>query len=118
MSLLAVSTAGAILAIVALVVGLVVLGVVIFLLQQVLTPAREISQIAKEAPEVAPFLSNGIQGVDGLSRTTQLSNQVPPLALAYLEKVQAGAPPPQAAPAAAPRRAAGSPEGRISGGKP
>jgi hypothetical protein len=108
MSLLAVSTAGAILAILGLVVGLVVLGVVIILLQGVLSPAREIAQQAKQAPDVAPFLTNGVQGVDELSRTRQLTNQVPPLALAYLDKVQRGAPAP-GAPAPAP---GGAPAGQ------
>jgi hypothetical protein len=128
MSLLAVSTAGAILAILALVVGLVVLGVVIILLQGVLSPAREIAQQAKQAPDVAPFLTNGVQGVDELSRTRQLTNQVPPLALAYLEKVQSGAPAPgPPAPGGAPAGQGAAPSepphygsvhrGGISGGK-
>lgn len=137
MSLLAVSTGGAILVIIALLLGLGVLAFVAFLLQQVLSPAREISQIAQNAPEVAPFLSNGVQGVDGLSRTRQLTSQVPPLALAYLDKVQAAAPAPApAAEAPAPAAPVGSPgppppppdepppatgsvqRGGISGGKP
>lgn len=117
MSPLAISTGSAILAILGLVIGLVVLGVVIALLTAVLSPAREIARNASEAPEVAPFLKNGVQGVDELSRTRNLCSQVPPLALAYLQKVQAGAPPPSAAPAPAPAPA-GQATGRISGGKP
>lgn len=115
MTLLAISTGLAILAILGLVVGLVVLGVVILLFKDVLSPAREISHHASQAPEVAPFLTNGVRGVDELRRTRDLSNQVPPLALAYLEKVQGGARPARAAPASGP---ASGPVGRISGGKP
>lgn len=133
MSLLAVSTGGAILVIIALLLGLGVLAFVAFLLQQVLSPAREISQIAQNAPEVAPFLTNGVQGVDELSRTRQLTGQVPPLALAYLDKVQGTAPAPAAEAPAAPVGSPGPPppppdepppatgsvqRGGISGGKP
>lgn len=125
MSPLAVSTAGAILAILGLVVGLVVLGVVVMLLGAVLSPAREIAQQAKQAPDVAPFISDGVKGVDELGRTRQLANQIPPLALAYLEKVQAGAPAPGGAPAPAgqgpaptePPHYGSVQRGGISGGK-
>jgi hypothetical protein len=119
LSLLAISTGSAILAIIALVIGLVVLLVVIALLTAVLSPAREIARHASEAPENAPFINNGVRGVDELSRTRNLASQVPPLALAYLQKVQAAAPaagpPPASAPGPAP---AGQSTGRISGGKP
>lgn len=116
MSLLAIGTGPAILAILALIVGLVVLGVVIVLLRAVLRPVREISQHASEAPEVAPFLSNGIKGVDELGRTRDLCNQIPPLALEYLRKIQGARPPAEREPAGP---GSGSPQaGRISGGKP
>ncbi len=119
MGLLAISTLLAILAILGLIVGLVVLGVVIFLLTEVLRPAREISRLAADAPNVAPFLTNGVQGVGELSRTRNLCAQVPPLALAYLEIVNGSAPPPAAAKRAAPGPGpmAGSSTG-ISAGKP
>ena len=117
MSLLAISTGLAILAILGLIVGLVVLVVVIVLFRAVLSPVVEIARNAREAPEVAPFLTNGVRGVDELKRTRDLCNQVPPLALAYLEKIQAGGGPPPAA--RAPGPGPESPQaGRISGGKP
>lgn len=134
MTPLAISTGLAALAIIGLIIGLVVLGVVVKLLAAVLSPLREISRHAREAPRVAPFITNGVQGVDELRRSRELSSQVPPLALAYLAKVTAGSPaaetpaappyspPPAADPAGAPS-ASPSPrrqglQGLISGGKP
>jgi hypothetical protein len=90
LSLLAIGTGLAVLAILGLVVGLVVLVVVIVLLSLVLNPIREIARNAREAPEVGPFLTNGVKGADELRRTRDLANKVPPLALAYIEKLQGG----------------------------
>jgi len=87
---MAISTGLAVLAIIGLVVGVVVLVLVIILLSLVLNPIREISRNAREAPEVGPFLTNGVKGADELRRTRDLANKVPPLAVAYLEKLQGG----------------------------
>jgi len=99
------STTQTVLAIVGLVLGLVVLGVVIHLLNDVLRPLRRISADITEANK-APMLKKGIPGADQLSTTRRLAESVPPLALAYLNKLALGprpaAPPPPAPAAAAP----------------
>jgi hypothetical protein len=115
----AVTTGIAILAVIGLLVGLVILGVVVTMLQAVYAPIRSIKRDA-EAAATAPMLDRGIQGLDALGRTRQLANTVPGLAGAYLQKLNGGAP------AAAPRAAAASDPGDvysggggwISGGKP
>jgi hypothetical protein len=96
------------LAIIGLVLGLVVLLVVIWLLNDVLRPLRRISADLTEANK-APMLKKGIPGADQLGTTRRLAESVPPLALAYLNKLALGprpaAPPPPepvAAAAAAP----------------
>ena len=66
--------------------GLVVLGVVISLLNDVLAPLRRISADVKNA-ETAPMLKKGIPGADQLGTTRRLADSVPPLAIAYLNKL-------------------------------
>jgi hypothetical protein len=99
------SSGQTVLAIIGLVLGLVVLFVVIWLLRDVLSPLRRISADLTEANK-APMLKKGIPGADQLGQTRQLAESVPPLALAYLNKLALGprpaAPPPPTAPAAAP----------------
>jgi hypothetical protein len=104
--LLAVSSTVQVLAIVGLVVGLVVLGVVVFLLQATLSPLRKVLTDVRSA-QTAPMLERGVPGTDQLGQTRRLAESVPPLALAYLQKLSGGgapappapAPPPAAAPA-------------------
>lgn len=90
------SSAQTVLVIVGLVIGLVVLGVVIYLLNDVLAPLRRISADVTEANK-APMLTKGIHGADQLSTTRRLADSVPPLAVAYLNKLglSGGAPPPK-----------------------
>ena len=99
------SSTQTVLAVIGLVLGLVVLGVVIWLLNDVLRPLRRISADIVEANK-APMLKKGIPGADQLSTTRRLAESVPPLALAYLSKLgarpAAAAPPPPAPVAAAP----------------
>ncbi len=106
------STVATVLAIVGLVVGLVVLGVVIYLLNDVLRPLRSVNADLQNAVK-APMLTKGIPGADQLSMTRRLADSVPPLAIAYLNKLalpqtpappmlSASAPAPAAAPAPAP----------------
>ena len=100
------STTQTVLAIIGLVLGLVVLGVVIHLLNDVLRPLRRISADITEANK-APMLKKGIPGADQLGTTRRLAESVPPLAMAYLNKLALGprpaaAPPPTAPPAQAP----------------
>ncbi len=80
------STVQTVLVIVGLVLGLVVLGVVISLLNDVLAPLRRIAADVKNA-ETAPMLKKGIPGADQLSTTRRLADSVPPLAIAYLNKL-------------------------------
>jgi hypothetical protein len=79
------STVATVLAIVGLVVGLVVLGVVIYLLHDVLRPLLAISADVQNAV-TAPMLTKGIPGADQLNLTRRLADSVPPLAIANLNK--------------------------------
>jgi hypothetical protein len=96
--MLAVTTTQEVLAIIGLVIGLVVLLVVIFLLQSTLAPLRKTLASVELANE-APMLQRGVPGTEQLGQTRRLAESVPPLALAYLQKLGAGGAP---APAAAP----------------
>jgi hypothetical protein len=84
--LLAVGTTVAVLALVGLAIGLVVLFVVIWLLQGVLTPLRRVLADVQSA-KTAPMLERGVQGTDQLNRTRRLAESVPDLASAYLVKL-------------------------------
>ncbi len=100
MSFMAISSTGSVLAVIGLVVGLVVLGVVIWLLNDVLRPLLRISEDIQNA-ETAPMLKKGIPGADQLGQTRRLAESVPPLALAYLNKLALGPRPAAPAPAQA-----------------
>ena len=104
-TLLAISGAGQVLAIIGLVVGLVVLGVVIALLQMTLTPLRKTLADVQLA-HTAPMLERGVPGTEQLGQTRRLAEMVPPLALSYLQKLGAGGAPRPSAPAPAPAAAA------------
>ena len=108
------SSSQTVLAIIGLVLGLVVLLVVIWLLNDVLRPLRRISADLTEANK-APMLTKGIPGADQLGTTRRLAESVPPLALAYLNKLALGprpaAPPPPAPVAAAAPAAVGGERG-------
>jgi len=103
------SSTQTVLAVIGLLLGVVVLLVVIWLLNDVLRPLRRISADITEANK-APMLKKGIPGADQLSTTRRLAESVPPLALAYLNKLGASpAPPPPAVFAAAPAPAPAQP---------
>jgi hypothetical protein len=82
----AVGTGVAILSLIGLVIGLVVLFVVIWLLNDVLAPLRSILHDVEDA-KTAPLLERGVQGTDQLDRTQRLAQGVPDLAVAYLVKL-------------------------------
>lgn len=82
----AANTAGQILAVIGLTVGLVVFFVVIGLLNGVLTPLRKISADVQDA-STAPMLEHGVKGPELLGQTQQLAQSVPPLAVAYMTKL-------------------------------
>lgn len=84
---LAVSTAGAVLAVAGLVVGVVVLAVVIGLLQRVLTPVREIDLYAKDVLTAGVGIATNLDPVDELQTTRSLGGAVPGLAVGYLKKL-------------------------------
>jgi hypothetical protein len=83
---LAVGTTVAVLALIGLAIGLVVLFVVIWLLNGVLTPLREILRDVKSA-QSAPLLERGVRGTEQLARTRTLAESVPAPAVAYLQKL-------------------------------
>ena len=84
--ILAVGTGVAILALIGLAIGLVVLFVVVWLLQGILSPLRHILTDVQSA-QTAPMLQRGVQGTDQLNRTRRLAESVPDLAAAYLVKL-------------------------------
>ncbi len=84
--IVAASTAGQVLAIIGLTVGLVVFGVVIWLLQGVLTPLLKVKADVVDAA-TAPMLQHGVKGVDQIGRTQQLAQSVPDVAVGYMQKL-------------------------------
>ncbi len=105
-----------VLAIIGLVLGLVVLFVVTKLLHATLTPLREILADVQGA-HAAPLIERGAPGTEQLGQTRRLADSVPPLAMAYLQKISGGiqrspepaaaAPPPP--PSAQPQQPAATP---------
>jgi hypothetical protein len=115
-----------VLAIAGLVIGLVVLGVVNFLLANTLAPLTKILSDLRSA-KTAPMLERGVPGTEQLGTTRRLAESVPDLAMAYLQKLslapraEAPAPPPAAAapppmPAAAPAPQAPAPQAPAPSG--
>ena len=94
---LAVGTTVAVLALIGLAIGLIVLGVVIWLLANVLAPLRSILADLQSA-RTAPMLERGVPGTDQLGTTRRLAESIPDLALAYLQKLSLQAKPPEPAP--------------------
>jgi len=86
MTPLAISTGLAILALLGLLIGLVVFFLVIYLLNDVLTPLRKILSDVQDA-KTAPLLERGVQGTDQLDQTQRLAQAVPDLAVRYLQKL-------------------------------
>jgi hypothetical protein len=89
-SLLAVSTAQAILAFIGLALGLVVAVVVVLLFNRIMIPALEIKHYAEDILDAGVGIARNLDDVDELMRTRELATAVPGLALAYLDKVKAG----------------------------
>ncbi len=89
-----------VLAAIGLVVGLVVFFIVVGLLQGTLSPLLRILEDVKSA-KTAPMLERGVPGTEQLSQTRQLAASVPPLAIAYLNKLGAVARQPAYVPAPA-----------------
>jgi hypothetical protein len=86
MTVLAVGTLVAVLALIGLAIGLVVFLVVIYLLNGVLTPLRAVLREVSDA-QTAPMLEHGVRGVDQLDQSQRLAQSVPDLAVAYMHKL-------------------------------
>jgi hypothetical protein len=105
---LAVTTGVAVVALIGLAVGLIVLFVVIWLLNGVLSPLRAILRDLQSA-KTAPMLERGVPGTDQLGQTRRLAESVPDLALAYLQTLSVPARPEPAASSEAPAASAAPP---------
>jgi hypothetical protein len=90
MSLFAVTTFEAVLALVGLALGLVVAVVVVLLFNRIVIPALEIERYAEDILEAGIGIAKNLDDVDALVRTRELGSAVPGLAVAYLDKVKAG----------------------------
>lgn len=86
MTIITVGTTVAVLSLLGLAIGLVVLLVVIYLLNGVLSPLRAVLRDVRNA-QTAPVLERGVQGVDQLDRSQRLAQSVPDLAVAYMQKL-------------------------------
>jgi hypothetical protein len=89
-SVLAVSAGTVVLSLIGLAVGLVVLIVVLGLFQNVLRPVNEIDRYADDILAAGVGIATNLDGVAELAHTRELVEAVPPLAVAYLQKVQGG----------------------------
>lgn len=88
MTVLAVSTGVAILALIGLAVGLILALVVVGLFNRIVRPALEIDRYASDILEGGVGIAANLDGVDDLLRTRELATAVPGLAVAYLEQVK------------------------------
>lgn len=84
-----ISTGGAVLAWIGLVLGLGILVVVIALLDGVVRPAREISDYADDILAAGVGIAANLDDVDELARTRELATAVPGLVAAYLDELSA-----------------------------
>ncbi len=90
MSLLAISTGSAILALIGLALGLIIALLVVKLFNTVMRPALEIDEYAKDILGAGVAIATNLDGVSELERTHALATAVPGLAGAYLNKIQGG----------------------------
>lgn len=90
MSVLAISTAESVLALIGLALGVVVLVVVIGLFNRIMRPASEIRRYADDILAAGVGIARNLDGVDELQKTHALGSAVPGLAGAYLKKLEHG----------------------------
>lgn len=90
MSVLAISTAESVLALIGLALGVVVLVVVIGLFNRIMRPASEIRRYADDILAAGVGIARNLDGVDELQKTHALGSAVPGLAGAYLKKLERG----------------------------
>lgn len=86
MTVLAVTTAEAVLAWIGIVLLLVVAGLVLVLLENLRRPLTEIDRYADHILEAGVGIAKNLDGADELVRTRELATAVPGLAVAYLKK--------------------------------
>jgi hypothetical protein len=86
MSVLAVSTAAAVLALIGLVLLLVVAVVVLHLLESVRRPIAEIDAYASDILSAGVGIATNLDGAEQIVRTRELATGVPELAVRYLKK--------------------------------
>lgn len=90
MTLLAISTASAILAWIGLALGLVIAVVVVGLFNRVMRPLLEINRYAEDILDAGVKIAKNLDDApEGLTRTRELATAVPGLAVAYLRKLGA-----------------------------
>jgi hypothetical protein len=87
-TILAVSTGIAVLALVGLALGLLLALVVVGLLNRVVRPALEIDRYASDILAGGVGIATNLDAVDELADTRELATAVPGLATAYLERVK------------------------------
>lgn len=87
-SVLAISSGIAVLAWIGLAIGLVLAVVVVLLFNSVVGPAREVERYAEHILDAGLGIARNVDGADELLRTRELATAVPPLALAYLERLE------------------------------
>ncbi len=83
-----VSTGIAILAIIGLLLGVVVLGIVVALFNGFVRPLLEIRRYASDILTAGLGIARGVDGVDELLRTRELGGALPGLAGAYLARLR------------------------------
>lgn len=89
MTALAVSTGVVVLAWIGLALGLVIAVVVVLLFNRVVRPALEIDRYASDILDSGLAIARNLDGADELLTTRDLAVAVPPLAVAYLQKLGA-----------------------------
>lgn len=90
MTVVAMGTGATVLAGVGLALGLVVAVVVVLLFNRVIGPALEIERYAEDILDGGLGIARAVDGADELLRTRELATAVPPLALAYLDRLGVG----------------------------
>ncbi len=90
MSVLAVTTAGAILAFIGLVLGVVVLGLVVVLFVRVVRPLFEIRRYALHIQPSIATIERNLEGLSELERTRELAARVPRAGGPLVERLARG----------------------------
>ena len=89
-SALAISTGSAILAIIGLILGVVVLGLVVVLFIRVVRPLFEIRRYALDIQPAIDDVARNLEGIEELERTRELAANVPRAGGAYVEHLARG----------------------------